>query len=253
MTELISANPKKPRHLVGQWMTFVTLVPGEVIKLPGTWFRAGLQGIGAPQGLGACTPDTTLSLDQAMTNLVNVLSAGTLQCSSASPYPYVPSQEVCDFQSAYQTAATAAGSTLTPMPLNTVGTAVDGELGPATITAINAYLTSISASYSLACSGDVLTQVAAGSVTPPPVVVPPVVKPPVVVPPVVVPGSTSSTTTSSTMTTVLYGGVALLVAGGAFWWLRKHQSPHAGGSPAGRPMLTHGVRRTRAAARRRHR
>jgi hypothetical protein len=110
----------------------------------------------------SCTP-VSMTLAEAWVNILDVMNAGVLQCSSASPFPYSPIQQVCDFQANYQAQAQTTG--LLPLIPNDASGAspVDGELGPNTINAMNAYLTSVNAGYSVACNNNVLVAVAPGT------------------------------------------------------------------------------------------
>lgn len=211
MTELVRVNPhKRPVHVRGQ-TTFSSLGVGEKLNLPMSWI--GLHGV--PQGLGL-TPTAGIDLPTAWANLLAVMSAGAVQCSSASPYPYPASQQVMDFQQAYQTAAAVAGSGLTPIPNDSSGASpVDGELGPNTLAAMNAYIATIpgGTGYTLSCgSGDTLTQV---TVTPNP-------SPTPTPTPTPTPGSTTTTTSGSAWLLVALAAVAAV---GGYYWLR-----HKGGA-----------------------
>ena len=244
MKELVAANPHKALvNLYGQ-RTFRSMGVGERLNLPRTWIGLGAAPQGVGQGLGACTP-VTMTVDQAWAAISTAITNSTVQCNMPSG-GYTPDQNICNFQAAYQAWAPTVG--LPPIPNDASGAApIDGDCGPNTITAINAYLNNLGTGYSVACNNNALTVTApvtppnsgGGGTTPPTPGGGGVVTPP------------TTTVTSSSMTGLLIAGAALAAALGGYYWLR-----HKGGAKklqAGAAKVRGHLRRggRRIAARRR--
>jgi hypothetical protein len=246
MAELVTANPQKKIVAVDGRKTFADMHVGEQLRLPNGWaHQGGLQGLGSI-GLGDCTPTPGIDITTAMTNLNALLTAGTLACGGPT---YTSVQQVCDFQAAYQAWAPTATPPQALIPADSSGASYnDGELGPNTITAINAYLTSIGAGYNVACgSNGMLTQVTPGTVTP--------VTPTTPTTPTVptTPTTPTTTTTTSSSTTIIVTGLALAAAVGAYWWLRHDGAAKTGAAVkkgAGHVKRLHAAHRSRARRRR---
>jgi hypothetical protein len=146
-SELIAANPQKglaavPHGLAGS-PTFDSLHVGEHLNLPHAWL-----GLGA---IPSCSPQTNVSIADAWNAVAIVIEAATLRCSSVSPYPYARSQEICNFQFAYQSQGGGPGLPFIPNDQGG-GSPIDGECGPNTIAAMNNYLAYTNAAYRVACN-----------------------------------------------------------------------------------------------------
>jgi hypothetical protein len=152
-------------------MTFQSLEPGEVISLPASWPQmlgaVEQVGVGLPHttlgafsGGGAygtvCTP-VTMSIDQARQNLEAVIAANPTICSNSTG-EYPRDQSVCDFQAAYNASGLSPGIQLD----STLASNLDAELGPNSLSALNTYLSSVSAGYTWACANGLATKVMSG-------------------------------------------------------------------------------------------
>lgn len=218
MNELFPANAEKKLVGLGSvgHSTFESLNVGEVITLPESWV-----GLGAA-GLGACPTVVPMSITAATAALETTIAAaranGNALCSGP---PYTASQDTCNFQAAYNATNPTAPLPTTTNAGTTVSTlAVDGDLGPATLAALN--YTVASKGYSYACTnGFVLSQTT------------------VIVPaPTPNPGPTPTPTPTPTPGTPPAAGsnvwliLGLVAAGGAgaYYFMRHKPGSSAGGS-----------------------
>lgn len=212
MHELVNANPGKGRMLgLGAVPTFASLQVGEVLNVPSYWAR----GVGAAHiGLGDCTPtsplpDITTATQSLETLISNSQSSGAQLCTS----PYPSNQETCDFQAAYNATNPTAALPSTTNPGATASTlANDGELGPATLAALNLILAGNGAGYSYSCTGGIVQQQTNASTTP-------------TTPTTPTSTTTTTTTTATSATPWIVAGVVAASAVGAYYWLR-----HKGGA-----------------------
>jgi hypothetical protein len=196
-------------------------------------------------GLGACTPtsplpDITTAQQNLETLIQNAQSSGESLCD---PTNYPTNQETCDFQAAYNATNPTATLPSTTNPGATASTlALDGELGPATLAALNLVIAGNGAGYSYSCTNGMISQQNSTSTAPTTPTTPATPTGP---------STTITTTTASTSATPwIVAGLFAAGAVGAYYWLR-----HKGGAAkltSGAGKVKKSIKR-RVAARRRRR